>query len=303
MLDLSRASVIWERRLELKRSADNSLLARVAVALSDDGGTAAVGSTDGLVLLSGRDGSILRRDAEPTYALALSADGGLVARLASNDRIEVLRARDGSRLAQLDRRGLAAVRALVFSPGATRLMAIGGTSFSTFMGGNLFAEEHVVVWNLENGQPELRVPDSRIDATDYQTNIGVRADERRQLTGLVWSTHTRAVAGMLFPSMLAYWTVPSTLVRGRLTAWQLTDKGLVEIYRGGDREYLKTEAFAAGGWALTVSGDDDYRRVIDVSRDRLVAASCAAVQRRWTDDERSQYLSGIWRRPLGCPAN
>ena len=209
----------------------------------------------------------------------------------------VSRVKDDTSVAELER---SAYRELIFSPGAERLMAIGGTSFSTFFVGGLFVEEHIVVWDLASGRQELRLPDSRIDSGDYQTNIGPRADERRQLSSVVWNVHTREVAGTVYPSMLAYWTVPSTMVPGRLTAWRLTDDGLVEIYRGSDRERLSAKAFATGGGAVIVAGDDDYRRTIDLSGSRPLAKSCDTVQREWADVERRQHLGSGWRRPLRC---
>lgn len=138
------------------------------------------------------------------------------------------------------------------------------------------------------------------DEIERFANIGSRADERRQLSALVWNPHSREVAGMMYPSMLAYWSVPSDLVRSRLMAWRLTDGGLVETYRGGERENLSPVALAAGGDALLVSGNDGYRRIIDLSRTHLLEVSCAAVQRAWTPSEQRRYLGGIWRRPLRC---
>ncbi|HEU4453523.1 MAG TPA: hypothetical protein VFR81_10720, partial [Longimicrobium sp.] len=302
LLDLAAAAPLWERQLDQApaRTFVGPLDRRYRVALSDDGTVVAIGSAEGLVVLSGADGRILRRDTVATPALALSADGRLLARLDGDDGLSVQRTADGRTVARLDRRGVAGVRDLVFSPGGRRLMAIGGTSFGTFLGTRHFVEEHLVVWELESGRVELRLPDSRIDADDYQTSIGARADERRQLSGLVWNPLSREAAGILYPSMLAYWTVPSGMVPGRLTAWRLTDDGLVETYRGGARNDLTTLGFAASGGALLVGGEDGYTRVIDLSRARLLGESCRAVRRDWTESERRRHLGAGWRRPARC---
>jgi hypothetical protein len=215
--------------------------------------------------------------------------------------VEVVRVGDGTLVERMDERRGSGGRALMFSPRGRLLLAVGGTSFSTFMGGGLFTQEHLVVWDATTGALVERVPAAGATVADYEESVGAKGEEPRQLTGLAWSPLAREIAGTLYPSLLAYWTVPSGMVRGALVAWRLTDAGLVEIYRGPDGESPRVHAIAPGGGAVLVSGDDDYRRVVALTGVPLLAASCAAVRRSFTDAERRAALGRSWRAPASCP--
>ncbi|MGL6109835.1 MAG: hypothetical protein ACRC2B_07015 [Rubrivivax sp.] len=275
---------------------------RLPLAFADDGSVVAVATASGIALLGGSDGRVLREDKLPFAApMALSADGHLLARLAPGERIEVVRTEgnDAAAVASWPLAEVGTLRALMFSPGAKVLAAVGGTSFSTFMSGGHFAEERVIAWDLATGNRVARVPASARELDDYQARIGARGDEAQALAGLVWSPLRRVFAGTLFPSLLAYYTVPSSMVRGTLAVWRVGDNGIEQIYRASNAESLTARTFAPGGGALLVSGEDGHRRVIDTMGSGLVDASCRAVPSAMTASEARAVL-GTLRREIGC---
>ena len=304
LVDTAAGSVVWTRRVSPITPPPAAALSgwRLPLAFADDGSVAAVATTAGMALLAGSDGRVLREDKLTTAApMALSADGRLLARLTGNERIEVVPTAGGDivAVASWPLAEVGTLRALMFSQGAKVLAAIGGTSFSTFMSGGHFAEERVIAWSLATGLRVARVPASTNQLENYQAQIGAQGDETQALAGLVWNPHRREFAGTLYPSLLAYYTVPSSMVRGTLAAWRIGDAGIEQTYRAGNSESLTARVFAPGGGALLVSGEDGHRRVIDTLGAGLVDASCRAVPSAMSPAEASAAL-GTLRREIGC---
>jgi hypothetical protein len=136
---------------------------------------------------------------------------------------------------------------------------------------------------------------------DLEAQVGAAGEEPQLLTGLVWSPYSTVIAGTLYASMLAYWTVPSGMVRGALAAWRLTDDGVVEAYRSARDESPSVRAMSASGTAVLVDAEDGYHRVVSLTGATLVGASCAALPRAPTAEDRRAVLGGGWRRLAACP--
>ena len=296
LIDLNGARTVWDKAIELPppkthtAPTDNGL----GVALSDDAKTLVVASVDGATVLSAQDGQILKRmDRATGHAVALSPDGGLLAMMSPDQQIEVTRIADGHTVQRLKLQGSPPVRALAFSPGGRMLMATVGDPQGTFVGGRFHIHEGVLLWDVQTGTLVHRVPEGKFGPGDYQASIGAAADERMYIGALTWNTQTREIAATVYPSMLAYWTVPSGLVRGQLVAWRLTDAGLVETYRAQGGESLTPKELGAGGGMLLVHGPDGIRRMIDLSSSHLHGLRCSVVRRSLTDDERRATL-GAW---------
>jgi WD40 repeat protein len=304
LIDTSEGRVLWNREVEPMREPPAAPLTgwHAPLAIADDGSVSAVSTSEGLAVLDNDSGEVLLSEKNWNGALALSSDGALLAHSQSEGGIAVVRVRDGSRVAQFDAREAGGVRDLIFSPGGALLMSIGGTSFSTFMSGGHFSEEHVIAWSLADGARVARIPESAQALSDYQEQLGPRGDDAQQLTGVVWNTSAREFAGTMFPSLLAYWTVPSDMVRSTLAAWRLEDTGIVEIYRAGAEDSATTGAFAAAAGML-IHGDDGVQRVVDLRRSSVVAAACRSIPRSLTNEERRAALGGGLRSPLRCPVS
>ncbi|MDM0002979.1 PQQ-binding-like beta-propeller repeat protein [Variovorax sp. J22P240] len=264
LVDTVAGNVAWTRRVSPVTPPPTAAISgwRLPLAFADDGSVVAVATDAGITLLAGSDGRVLREDKLPFAApMALSADGRLLARMSQGERIEVVRTEgnDAAAVANWPLAEVGTLRALSFSPGAKVLAAVGGTSFSTFMSGGHFAEERVIAWDLATGHRVARAPTSASELDDYQARIGPRGDEVQALAGLVWNPLRREFAGTLFPSLLAYYTVPSSMVRGTLAAWRIDDKGIEQTYRASNAESLTARTFAPGGGALLVSTEDGHR--------------------------------------------
>lgn len=302
-LDLARPeSPAWRREVKVgdRKAYHGPGDPRHALAMSDDGSVVAVFGQGGVALLAGQSGEPLRRDGEGSGVLALSADGRLLARTAGDKTIRVELSADGGLVAELDRSGVS-VRDLMFSPGAKKLMALGGTSFGTFVGTRHYSEEHLMVWDLDSGQAVQRIPEVRKAKAQIAEGVRPEDDERAQVSSLVWNAHTREVAAVVFPSMLAYWTVPAGNVRSQIVAWRLTDHGLVEVFRTENSAQLDTVALGAEGGVLVTKSVDGFSRFIGLYSDRLAALACRWVNRSLTDAERETYLGSSFRRPFACP--
>lgn len=304
LIDASTGSLKWTRSVAPVVPPPAAALTgwRLPLAFADDGSVVAVATAVGIALLDGIDGRVLREDKLPFAApVALSADGHLLARLAQGERIEVVRTagNDAPAVASWPLAEVGTLRALMFSPGAKVLAAVGGTSFSTFMSGGHFVEERVIAWELATGNRVARVPASARELDDYQARIGARGDEAQALSGLVWSPLRREFAGTLFPSLLAYYTVPSSMVRGTLAAWRIGDDGIEQTYRASNAESLSAHSFSPDGGALLISGEDGHRRVVDTRGTGLIDASCRVVPSAMTASEASAVV-GTLRREIGC---
>lgn len=302
MIQTRSGDTAWSRAIEnmVAPAAAGLRGWRAPLAFASDGSVAAVPTADGILLLDGGDGHNMHEvPIEPT-ALALSADGRLLARNGDEGSVVVQRTADGAVVARFDGADAGDLRDLMFSANGTLLLGIGGTEFSTFMSGGHYTEERAVLWDLRRGVRVAFIPASTVSLEDYQDRVGAAGDEAQLLSSMVWNTYTGEFAGRRFASLLTYWTVPADEVTTELVAWRLTNDGVRESYRAVTSESLMPAALPPSPGSLVVKDGHGNFRALRYDHEHLINVGCAALPHSLAGDERDRLLPGL-RTSMECP--
>ena len=285
LIGLPDRAVRWTKRFDGGRAT--------RFTFSRDGRVAVVSleppirSTATVVVLNTETGAELRRVTDRTSnAASLSPDGTELA-TASTALVEVMRVSDGAVVTRLRHPPtLETVRAVAFLPG-NRVMSVGGSLASTFMGASFFTEQAVMIWNRASGAIARRLPEGVDRAADYSATLA--EEDKPYFADVTWSPNGSEVGAVVFPSRLNYWTVPAALVSPELRIWRLDGAVPEEIFRASmgdasrligldDRSGMLFTADAAlRAWSYRAGG--------------LVAETCRRVTRALTEKEWHALIS------------